>query len=120
MSLIVEDVIRPNANFPSEIWGDQFLAHDQDEQEGVDQVIEDLKEEVRREILRALNIPTQHVELLKFIDAIERLGIAHFFEEEINQVFQYIYTAYGDKWTGGNTSLWFRLMRQHGFFVSSG
>nr|GEY74687.1 alpha-isocomene synthase [Tanacetum cinerariifolium] len=49
----VEDVIRPNANFPSEIWGDQFIANDQDEQEGVDQVIEDLKEEVRSEILTA-------------------------------------------------------------------
>ncbi|KAJ9560477.1 hypothetical protein OSB04_005637 [Centaurea solstitialis] len=119
MSLKQKDVVRPIAHYHPNIWGDQFLIYDQQvEQVGDERVVEDLKEEVRRNILAALKVQTEHASLVKLIDDIQRLGIEYYFEEEINRSLQHIYDTYGDNWKWGNTSIWFRLMRQQGYFVS--
>ncbi|KAF5764308.1 putative alpha-isocomene synthase [Helianthus annuus] len=110
MSVKQEDAKRPTTIFPPNVWGDQFLVYDQSKE---------LKEKGKKEILRALDTPAEHTNLLKLVDAVERLGIDYHFEEDINQVLQHLYDTYGDNWNGGATSVWFRIMRQHGFFVSS-
>ena len=61
---------------------------------------------------------------LNFIDAVQRLGMAYHFEEEIEEALGRIYDNYqedGDKYDDlYNVALRFRLLRQQGFNISCG
>nr|XP_043637570.1 E-beta-caryophyllene synthase-like [Erigeron canadensis] len=121
MSSDKEVVYRPIRNdLTPSIWGDQFLVyHDEQENEAeMKEIVENLKQEVRKDILAALNNLKEHTKLLILIDAIKRLGISYYFEKDIDKALQQVYQTYGDEWTGNKPFIWFRLLRQHGFYVS--
>ena len=75
-------------------------------------------------MIRASNEASQYIKLIQLIDEVQRLGLAYHFEKEIEESLQHIYVTYGDKWINNNNiesiSLWFRLLRQHGFNISPG
>ena len=86
-----------------------------------EQQLEDLKKEVRRELITAASKPSEQ---LKFIDAVQRLGVAYHFENEIEQALQSTYDNYhgiadinDDLY---DVALRFRLLRQQGFNISCG
>ncbi|KAD3338100.1 hypothetical protein E3N88_33621 [Mikania micrantha] len=119
MEVKQKEIIRPSSNFHPNVWGDQFLNYDeQEDQATVEKIIESLKEGIRKEIMAALDDESKHAHLLKLVNDIQRLGIAYSFEQEIDQALHHIYTVYGNNWDHGCEFLWFRLLRQHGFYVS--
>ena len=84
--------------------------------------VEDLKEEVRRELMAAAGEPLQQ---LNFIDSVQRLGLAYNFEKEIEEALAHVYDKYyhyiDDKYDDlYHVSLWFRLLRQQGYNISCG
>ena len=77
----------------------------------------ELKEEVRRMIRNV----DDHVQELNLIDAVQRLGVAYHFEEEIEQALLRMYKSgrdYSDDLHA--VALQFRLLRQEGYNVSPG
>lgn len=120
-----DGVVRPTAKFHSSIWGDRFLNYnfEQDEIRQASQLQEHgrLKEQVRREVLEPLVKYHSLSEQLKLIDDIERLGLGHHFEAEIEQTLHHVYGTYYhdiDKYDLYVVALCFRLLRQHGYRVS--
>ena len=64
-------------------------------------------------------------ERIIYIDAIERLGVAYHFEQEIEAIVQQFYDKYSShdglyEQDLHYISLRFRILRQHGFSVSCG
>ncbi|KAL6311280.1 hypothetical protein AAG906_013230 [Vitis piasezkii] len=101
---------RPVANYHPNIWGDQFISY-----------IPEDKEVKRKLTAAAVANPAQ---LLNFIDAVQRLGVAYHFEQEIEEALQHICNSFhdcndmdGDLY---NIALGFRLLRQQGYSISCG
>jgi len=77
---------------------------------------------VRKKLLAATHDPKERI---IYIDAIQQLGVAYHFEEEIEAILQQFYDKYSEshcvyKDDLPYVALRFRILRQHGFFVSSG
>ncbi|XP_058072978.1 (3S,6E)-nerolidol synthase 1-like [Magnolia sinica] len=78
-------------------------------------------EEVRR-VLHCLYDP---LECMMMIDSLQCLSIDYHFQEEIEEILSHRYKNLGDQASNGrankglyNTTLSFRLLRQHGYYVS--
>ncbi|KAF3453549.1 hypothetical protein FNV43_RR03989 [Rhamnella rubrinervis] len=123
---------RPCADFHPTIWGDYFLSsasqshYNPESIEKMKQQVEKLKEEVKEMVMDSEEKPLQQT--LELIDAIQRLGVAYHFESEIEKVIEKMHHKYycssgffnkeghqNDLYT---VALWFRLLRQHGYYIS--
>ncbi|KAH0724996.1 hypothetical protein KY284_000861 [Solanum tuberosum] len=123
----VQDAVpRRSANYHKSIWGDYFLHNTSDSMKihpREREQVQDRKEEVRRMLIA---IPNTSLEKLELIDKIQRSEVSYHFEEEIEASLQMIYEAYYEcNNIFGDDNLYvvalgFRLLRQQGYFVSSG
>lgn len=122
-------VVRPVANFSPSLWGNLFHSYSIDHKLGkaYAEEIETLKEQTRAMLLSLDddNLGSSYnavVEKLKFIDLLERLGISYHFEKEIEDHLHHISTTAHHPHPPREletTALQFRLLRQHGYHISS-
>ncbi|KAF3441176.1 hypothetical protein FNV43_RR15088 [Rhamnella rubrinervis] len=120
---------RPDADFHPSIWGDYFLTDASYQNTGtigkMKQQVEELKEEVKEMLMESHEKPLEK-KTLELIDAIQRLGVAYHFDSEIDGILEKIYHHYSFGFVVGEdhddlyiVALWFRLLRQHGYHISS-
>ncbi|KAK4380967.1 Viridiflorene synthase [Sesamum angolense] len=110
-----EDIVRPVTNFSPSLWGDLFTSCVVSEFYAKE--VEELKVKARSTIV-ADGKTLQ--EKLILIDTVERLGLSYHFEKEIQDQLELIFKLENEEINDlFITALQFRLLRQHGFDVSS-
>ncbi|XP_062079321.1 alpha-humulene synthase-like [Humulus lupulus] len=121
----IHNIVRPTTNYHPPIWGERFLHYNISEEElsYKQQRVQELKTVVRKEIFGESTYDVS--KQLKLIDAVERLGLSYHFESEIENELEGIYNKsiyQNDLFVDEDlhdASIRFRLLRQHGFKVSS-
>ncbi|XP_073129016.1 gamma-cadinene synthase-like [Henckelia pumila] len=121
------EIGQPAQSFPS-LWGDTFISKNIDTHEvqvKYDESVAPLREEVR-EMLMAKESKTS-TDKIALIDILERLGLSYHFEKEIDEQLELIFRESSasnfktmEKYDLFNTSLLFRLFRQHGHIIPCG
>ncbi|KAH7652865.1 (-)-germacrene D synthase protein [Dioscorea alata] len=120
-------VVRPIANFHPSLWGDYFiknpslLSTHQKSEEWMKKRVQELVKDVKNLLKEARGSMREEMQL---IDALQRLGVAYHFEQEISEALSFInntstfHHSYGDD-DLHLVALRFRLLRQHLYDASS-
>jgi hypothetical protein len=102
-----------------------LLVQETDHNEKLNQQVQELKEKVRKVLMAPGEDSSQKLNL---IDAIQRLGVSYHFENEIQEILQQLHKSTlhdspdheHDDDDLYIVALRFRLLRQHGYNISSG
>ncbi|XP_028807701.1 probable terpene synthase 2 [Neltuma alba] len=120
------DNTRRCANFTPNIWGNMFLQYASRSKEVDDNVEHKIQKEKLKKVISSND--QSPLEKLEFIDWVQRLGVSYHFEHEIEEALARIHSIYTSnsnviRQDGGDNlhfvALLFRLLRQHGYPVSS-
>ncbi|XP_058081685.1 sesquiterpene synthase TPS2-like [Magnolia sinica] len=113
---------RSCANFHPSVWGDRFVTLSPDEIE-IDVLTKERAEKLKEQLKRMLRNVSDSLQELNLINEIQRLGVAYHFEKEIKDALYRMYDAHINCDDVSDdlhaVALWFRLLRQQGYNVSS-
>ncbi|XP_043723571.1 terpene synthase 10-like [Telopea speciosissima] len=116
-----EDIInKPSVVYQPTIWDYDFV---ESLRSGyVEDTFRSRAKEITEDVRVMLNKEVEPLAQLKLIDVLQRLGLGHFFDKEIDRTLQAIYNdSNTDKWIKDDlyaTALHFRLLRQNGYLLS--
>ncbi|XP_058072945.1 sesquiterpene synthase TPS2-like isoform X2 [Magnolia sinica] len=115
------------ANYHPSVWGDRFVTLSPDEMASttceIDEVTKRRAVKLKEQLKKMLLNVSDSLQELNLINEIQRLGVAYHFEKEIKDALSRMHDAH----INGNdisddlhaVALWFRLLRQQGYNVSS-
>ncbi|XP_028785723.1 myrcene synthase, chloroplastic-like, partial [Neltuma alba] len=114
-----QQVSRRSGNFKPDFWHYDYIQSldSKYKEQACEQENRKLGAQVRLLLLETVNPLDQ----LEFIDTLQRLGLAYHFKSEINKMLENIYDVdkFKNKQNLYATALEFRLLRQHGYDIST-
>ncbi|KAG6495340.1 beta-eudesmol synthase-like [Zingiber officinale] len=120
--LISDDqgIVRKSTKYHPSVWGDYFIQNSSLNllEESTQRMIKRV-EELKVQIKNMFKETDDVVQLMNLIDSVEILGLDYHFENEINEAIRLIYQVDGKSYGIYETSLRFRLLRQHGYYVNA-
>ncbi|XP_074561961.1 alpha-humulene synthase-like [Curcuma longa] len=115
-----EEIIRKSAEYHPSVWGDYFirdsgLAFEEESTQRMMKRVEELKERVRNLFEETCDV----LQIMNLVDSIQLLGLDYHFEKEIVVALRLIYETDAENYGLYEVSLQFRLLRQHGYYLSA-
>ncbi|CAK8534682.1 unnamed protein product [Lathyrus sativus] len=114
-----ENIRRRSAMFQPSIWTDDYIQSLNSEYK--DEIYAKKLRVLREEVRMMFNKMENEVDQLEFIDVLQRLGVDYHFTNEIKKILDNIYNTQTFKFKKNlhATALEFRLLRQHGYHIST-
>ncbi|KAL6513321.1 hypothetical protein OROGR_020807 [Orobanche gracilis] len=102
---------RPDAKFSPSLWGDHFINHISDSEaiKKNSKTVEALKNDVIRSLVTS-SAEGKMIDTMNLIDTLERLGLSHHFQNEIQQKLQQVFNLNTDY---GFNSCWGQKIRNN-------
>nr|ASH96801.1 terpene synthase [Camelina sativa] len=118
------DLRRRSVNYQPSPWDHRYLLSIENKYVNAKKVIS--RDLLKKKVKKMFDVETKsRLELLEFIDELQKLGISYHFEQEINTILTYFHLKHGNNVSRDDneedlhaTALEFRIFRQHGFDVS--
>ncbi|CAN6226624.1 unnamed protein product [Urochloa humidicola] len=110
--------------FEPSLWGDFFVTYTSPPLQRSEEWMRERRDRLKREVSQMFKAgkAMSMADTVKLVDTLERLGIDNHFAKEIDEA---LYRLHDEEPDFGNSddllvvALWFRLLRQHGFWVST-
>ncbi|CAO2150123.1 unnamed protein product [Urochloa humidicola] len=111
--------------FESCLWGDFFVTYTPPPLQRSEEWMRERRDQLKGEVSRMLKAgkAMSMADMLKLVDTLERLGIDNYFFQEIDEVLYRVHEEVEDIGNSNDlqvVALMFRLLRQHGFWISTG
>nr|UXP86184.1 putative sesquiterpene synthase 3 [Meistera aculeata] len=111
-----EKIVRKTTKYHPSIWGDYFIHH---AISPAPTKVSIRAEELKEQIKNLFRETTDILQIMNFVDAIQLLGLDYHFEKEIDAALNLISKHDAKNYQLYEISLQFRLLRQHGVYVSA-
>ncbi|KAG0551080.1 hypothetical protein BDA96_01G393100 [Sorghum bicolor] len=105
---------------PKTLWGYFFINYIPEPLQISDKKMTERVMELKGEVICLFEACKDPVEKMNLVDVLQHLGIDHHFKEQIDKTLNNIQGAEFNSSSLHEVSLHFRLLRQHGFWVSAG
>ncbi|KAG6495287.1 beta-eudesmol synthase-like [Zingiber officinale] len=114
-----EEIVRKSSQYHPSVWGDYFIRNSstltKESAQRMIKRVEELKVQTKSMFKETGDI----VQLMNLIDSVEILGLDYHFENEIDEAIRLIYEVDDKNYGIYESSLRFRLLRQHGCHASA-
>ncbi|KAL6650290.1 hypothetical protein ACP70R_009215 [Stipagrostis hirtigluma subsp. patula] len=106
------------SNFDATVWGDFFINYIPPTLQKSEEWMKERADQLKDEVRKLFGLSNDAVKMMNLVDELQHLGIDHHFEEQIVHVLSIIHSVEFNSSNLRDVALRFRLLRQHGFWIS--
>ncbi|XP_047051054.1 tau-cadinol synthase-like [Lolium rigidum] len=104
--------------FHPTVWGDFFIDYSPEILQMSEELVTDRSNQLKEKVLGILEACSTIVDQLNLVDTLQHLSIDHHFNEQIVSILRNIHASESNSSNLHEVALRFRLLRQHGLWVS--